>query len=304
MPYDGNGNFTPVYIWVDDANNDIDIRADRMDGQDGDISTGLSNCITRDGQSTASANLPMGGFRHIGASDAVNRDEYVTLGQLQDGAIRWLGTAGGTANAITLNATPALTVYTTGAIFYFLATATNSDAVTFNVNALGTKTIKKYANLDLEAGDIVSGQIIAVMYDGTNFQLIYDLQKKNINMAGKLLKQPNIQYGSETVYNLGNISGAVTVDYSNGHVQYGTLTGNITSLTVSNWPTSGKQGYLSLFLSQDGTGSRTLTLSSSYKTIGGVPLILSTPAGTLDELILRTRDAGTTIYSNLNKNYQ
>jgi len=47
-----------------------------------DLANALTNRVTRDGQSPATANLPMGGFRHTGASDGVSATDYATLGQL------------------------------------------------------------------------------------------------------------------------------------------------------------------------------------------------------------------------------
>lgn len=108
---------------------------------------------------------------------------------------------------------------------------------------------------------------------------------------------------SETVYSLGNISGAVAVDYTNGHYQHGVVTGNITGITISNWPASGNAGWLTLELTQDGTGGRTLTLASAYKTPGGAGITLSTGANDVDTLHLFTRDGGTNIRVTANLNW-
>ena len=108
---------------------------------------------------------------------------------------------------------------------------------------------------------------------------------------------------SETVHNAGNISGAVTLDYENGSYQYATLTGDVTSLTISNLPASGSGGWLTLELNQDGTGSRLLTLGSAYKTAGGGGVTLSTGASERDYLFMFTRDAGTTIFVNPTYNW-
>lgn len=172
MPYNGSGVFTPVYIWVNDANQGINIRADRMDGQDGDIATALSNCVTCDGQSTVLANINLGGFKFLNGGTATLPTDYVTLQQLQDTAIRWLGVAGGTANAITLNANPPLTSYVTGVYYSFLALATNTGPTTVNINGLGPISIVKDVSANLAAGDIQAGQYISIGFDGTNFQTI------------------------------------------------------------------------------------------------------------------------------------
>src|SRR3990167_7638460 len=67
--------------------------------------------------------------------------------------------------------TPALTAYTTGQRFTFTANTANTGACTLNVNALGAKTIKKFNDQDLETGDIEAGQVVEVVYDGTNLQM-------------------------------------------------------------------------------------------------------------------------------------
>lgn len=106
---------------------------------------------------------------------------------------------------------------------------------------------------------------------------------------------------SETAYSVGNVSGAVSIDYTNGHWQYATVTGNITSLTITNPPATGSGGWLTLELIQDGTGSRTISLSSTYKTAGGTGIVLSTAASSKDLVHLTTRDAGTTWLTRIEK---
>ncbi|KPJ66519.1 MAG: hypothetical protein AMJ43_07755 [Coxiella sp. DG_40] len=121
---------------------------------------------------------------------------------------------------------------------------------------------------------------------------------------GKELQNALVKKAYTKGYNLGNISGGVTIDYTNGNLQYGVLVGNITSVTISNLPASGNEAFLTLELTQDATGSRTITLGSAYKTQGGASIVLTTSANAVDELYLRTRDAGTTIKTDLNGDYK
>jgi hypothetical protein len=58
-PFDGNGTFTRLMNWTQDAATPIKIKADRHDINDDDIASGLSNCVTRDGQSSPTGNIPM-----------------------------------------------------------------------------------------------------------------------------------------------------------------------------------------------------------------------------------------------------
>lgn len=57
MAYDGNGNFVRLHNWTQDAANNIDINSGEMDGEDNGFATGLTNCVTRDGQGKMSADF-------------------------------------------------------------------------------------------------------------------------------------------------------------------------------------------------------------------------------------------------------
>lgn len=72
--------------------------------------------------------------------------------------------------AITL--TPAPSAYATGQRFTFTANTANTGAATLNVNALGAKAILKENNVALADNDIESGQVVEVVYDGTQFQMM------------------------------------------------------------------------------------------------------------------------------------
>jgi hypothetical protein len=172
MPFDGNGTFIRSYNWQTDAAAGIDITASRMDGEDDGFATGLSSVITRDGQSEAQADLPMGGFKHTSVADGAFRDEYTAIGQSQDGGLTYAGTVGGTSDVITITLTPAISAYAAGQKFSFIAGGNNTTNVTLNVNSKGAKSVTKNGTTALAAGDIISGAIVLVEYDGTQFQLI------------------------------------------------------------------------------------------------------------------------------------
>ena len=80
----------------------------------------------------------------------------------------------GTVNAYVITLSPAPTSYIAGQVFNFKAVNTNTGASTLNVNGLGVKTLKKDVNVDLVTGDILAGQIVMCMYDGTYFQVVPD----------------------------------------------------------------------------------------------------------------------------------
>lgn len=80
------------------------------------------------------------------------------------------GAATGAANAYEVALTPAPTAYQAGMLLTFKANVANTGAATLNINGLGAKTIKKLVTTDVAANDITLGQMVIVMYDGTNFQ--------------------------------------------------------------------------------------------------------------------------------------
>jgi len=77
----------------------------------------------------------------------------------------------GSGNTYVITLSPALTAHVAGMPIVFKATHANTGAATLNVNGLGAKSLKKYGANNLEAGDIVSGQIVTVIYDGTYYQV-------------------------------------------------------------------------------------------------------------------------------------
>ena len=82
MAFNGTGTFVRAYNWATDAANSIMIDATRMDGEDNGFASGLSNCLTRDGQSPALANIPLGGFKITGLANGTNATDAAAFGQI------------------------------------------------------------------------------------------------------------------------------------------------------------------------------------------------------------------------------
>lgn len=80
--FNGAGIFDRLYSWAADTANNILVRADRMDGEMDGFADGLSNCITRDGQSPWNTNLPAGGFRLINLGQGLISSDSVNYGQV------------------------------------------------------------------------------------------------------------------------------------------------------------------------------------------------------------------------------
>jgi hypothetical protein len=83
-------------------------------------------------------------------------------------------TYGGSSNAYTITSPSghAITAYADGMLYMLQANHTNSGAATVNVDAVGAKSIKTADGGDVASGDIVSGGLYLLCYDGTNFQIL------------------------------------------------------------------------------------------------------------------------------------
>lgn len=111
--------------------------------------------------------------------NGLNNHHHTGLDQDGQGALPYAADMG-TANAYVANLSPALSTYVIGMPIYFKAENTSTGACTININNLGVKSIKKNLIEDLELGDIIAGDIVVIVFDGTNFQLIQIPQRDKL----------------------------------------------------------------------------------------------------------------------------
>lgn len=164
-----NGIYTRERDFTDDEANGIKMLSVNFDEEHDAIETGLNNCLTKDGQNSPSADLPMATKKHTGVGNAALRNEYAAFGQVQDGAGKAAASAGA-VNAYTLALTPAPTAYVDGMVFFFKAHLSNTDPATMNVDSLGAVTI--YKNLsNLDANDITVSRTYMIVYMTAAFHL-------------------------------------------------------------------------------------------------------------------------------------
>jgi hypothetical protein len=180
--WNGSGIFSKTHSWVQDQLNGILIRADRHDANDTDFTNGINNCLTKDGQNTPTANLPMGSYVHTGVGNATARSHYLSMGQFQDNSGITVTTTG-TANTYVASPSPALTSYTAGQGFTLLMNVTNTGASTLNVSALGAKSLVTRSDLPMMANELIAGRVYRVVYNGTNFVVMNPTEKPQIIMG-------------------------------------------------------------------------------------------------------------------------
>ena len=183
MPFNGSGTFTRLYNWTSDASNGIPISASRFDGEDNDFASGLSNCLTRDGQG--------------GPLTAITWQQALTLNSGTDGTNLTIGRTGGTnnpalqvqvadASGITLNTniatalklaisgTTALSISSTGVVGIAAPTA----GVALNVTGIAGQAIANFTSGNTgTAGDLV-------------------VYRTTAGTANSLAQGPNIQLGA------------------------------------------------------------------------------------------------------------
>lgn len=226
-----------------------------------DLATGLTTALTKDGQTTPTANIPMGTFKLTGLGAGTAATDAAQYGQLQAGATTIAIVTGTDTLVGTL--TPAPTAYAAGNLFSFVAANTNTGAATININSLGAKSITKQGLTALAAGDIVSGQISLIEYDGTRFQLI--------NPSG-VTGVSSISFGSTGLTPATATSGAVSV------------AGTLAVANGGTGLTSGTSGGV-LYYSATGTLASSAALTASTLLVGGgagvAPTTTTTATGAL-----------------------
>ena len=156
-----------------------------------DLATGLSTVITKDGQTTVTANIPMASFKFTGLGVGSAAGDSANLSQVQSTVTKLLASVSG-ADTVTATASPTLAAYAAGQMFYFVAAGDNTTSVTLNIDALGAKAVTRDGSVALAAADIKSGEVVVVVYDGTRFQVVSQLNSAgdarfaNVSIASSL----------------------------------------------------------------------------------------------------------------------
>ena len=231
MAFNGTGTFLRLYNWVTDKTNSIPITASRVDAEMDGMATGLSNCITKDGQTTISANISLNSFKLTGLGVGTARTDAINVGQVQDNQFLYLGTTSGSADAYTLAPSPAITAYTATQQFTAKISATNLTTTPYlQISAIANPTttavIKKLSATKTEIA-VAIGDLVA---NG-----IYTFKRNSANDAWIVLELSNpattttqgVAFLSNPITISNNVSnpntqmdiGAGIVNYNNGSGQ-------------------------------------------------------------------------------------
>lgn len=162
MPRNGAGTFTNV------SGNPVvtgtTISSTVQNNTTSDYASAFTQSLASDGQTTPTANIPLGGFRITGVGAATARTDAIQAAQVQDGGVTWGGTAGGTADALTVSLTPALTAYAVGQRFVFKSGAgANTGAATLQINGIATPGAIQINGSALTAGQLEASRWYEVL---------------------------------------------------------------------------------------------------------------------------------------------
>lgn len=157
--------------WRTDELAGTGIESIRHDEHDQVLSDGINSCIHKGGQNAATADLPMGTYKHTNVGNAAARNQYAALGQIQDLSRTYIGATSGTSSAYTATATPSIISLVKGMRISCEFDEDNaSGALTLNLNTIGAKSIKtKQGRSSFFAGEFKANKSYDFDYDGTDF---------------------------------------------------------------------------------------------------------------------------------------
>lgn len=321
MSYNGSGTFNINSAGQPVVSGTV-ISSTAFNALTADLGTGLSTALTKDGQTTPTANIPMGTFKITGLGAGTVATDAVRLGQLQNFSTGTLITVAGT-DTITGTVSPSLTAYTAGQIFSFVVGTTNTGAVTLNIDGLGAKAVTRTGAIALVAGAMVTGQVALVEYDGTRFQLLDPNAFTDLLISGALtyggvtltnavtgtgkmvldtsptVNNPTVTNYVESVVAIGTVTSSSTLSLTSGTVQTATLTASTACTFTMPTATAGKS-FVLLLKQAAATGNGTATFTGVKFGTAGAPTITAT-AGKMD--ILTFIADGTNWYGSIAQGY-
>lgn len=174
-------------------------------------------------------------------------------------------------------------IYSTSADNGIWTNQTDAVVITGNV-CIGTSTSNRWGILIQSSTNTICNNNYVNGYDNNIFDNAVDVSNMiSDNISINFLSAAVVASGSspnnmganpETKYAQGNITGATTFNRVNGDVITATLTGNVVS-SITAAPGSRQGDRLTLILTEDGTGNRTLAWPSNFKKAGGTLTIAS-----------------------------
>lgn len=249
MPFSG-GTFTRIYNWVTDRNNNVKIRADRMDAEFDGIATGLSTTMLRDGTSVATANLPMGGFRLRNLGNTIPR------------------ATAGTGTAYTLTSGESLTdanVYD-GVTVVVRPHAASGATPTLAVDTMTARPIRRQDGLQIGTNELVADSTYTMTYRASDTSwYIQGAALPSISGVGGQFLRVNV---AATAFEFATVGGITRVVRTSNTALTASNSGNLIDITSGTFTQTFNacsalgSGWL-CYIRNSGTGDVTLDPNAS-----------------------------------------
>jgi len=154
-------------------------------------------------------------------ADGTELSGVPTISQFQKASVI-SATSGGSNNVYTATLSPAPSSYAENLWVRIKANHSNTGAATVNVNALGSKNIVDLEGNALSGGEILSGGIYDLVYDGTNFILLGSLIYNSGNASnGQILTADGL--GRATWETAGSVPSGIVSPYAGATAPSGWL---------------------------------------------------------------------------------
>lgn len=126
--------------------------------------------------------------------------QNLLLESQRNGSQQYVGTDSGGVNTYVVALSPAATALTAGMVVRFKASNTNTGPSTLAVNALTAKALVRRDGAQLSAKDILAGQIVTAVYDGSYFQHVVALSDNEVsaNQATENFRNGCYQYATDS----------------------------------------------------------------------------------------------------------
>jgi hypothetical protein len=206
MTWNGSGDFQRVHNFSADASAGIKILASRQDAEWANFEGGLENCITRDGQNSPTADLPMNGQKHTNVAAPASTTHYMRAAEYIRSFPIYCA-FGGTAEAMSASAQFALTSLTAG-IQVLLSCPSVNTTTSVTLGLTGITSAQTVVRADGRGPG--RGQVKGLhryIYDGANWILTDPspirgklVVKKSVEQSVSL-NSPGAPVVSETVLN-------------------------------------------------------------------------------------------------------
>lgn len=199
-----------------------------------DVAGALTGSIAANGVTEPTANLPMGGFHHTGVSAATARNQYATLGAVQDGLtskVTLISASGDNLVGTMVGSPPA---YSNGMVVSWVQPANNTGAVTLQIGALPARSVFDESNAALIADSLVANSVYIAYYSTDRFILIAATATQGSEALNASAISGSVRPANDTFPSMSIASGTtINVPAGTGYINLPDAGGNMLSTAVS-----------------------------------------------------------------------